>query len=135
MKGLKRRLQEAGEKLKLEPDTIKMGPHVSMLSERQTESTVVTNEAKDEEKATADEGSAGPCISTAEVTPAVGSGNTCPTSPDTELKPGESSVNLQINEEILKALKAAVDERRLALASRGQCGEKTVRPSFKGWAE
>lgn len=132
MKGLKQRLQEAGEKLKLEPDTIKMGPHGSTLSERQTESTVVTNEAKDVEKATADEGSAGPSIITAEETPAVSGGNPCPTRPDTDPKPGESSVDLQINEEILKALKAAVDERRLVLASRGQHGEMTVRPGFKG---
>lgn len=112
-----------------------MGPHGSTLSERQTESTVVTNEAKDVEKAAADDGSAGPCILTAEVTPAVSSGNPCPPRPDTELKSGGSSVDLQINEEILKALKAAVDERRLVLAGKGPRGEMTVRPSFKGQAE
>lgn len=85
-----------------------------------TSAAEVTLAVKDGEEATADDEPAEISTSTSEATPAVSSGSTYHDPSAAEPQPEENSGQLEINEEIFKALKAAVDERRIILASRAQ---------------
>lgn len=115
----------------MEEDSEKPGAEIAM------DSAVGPEANKDVEKVTGDAGSTATSISTANVTSAVSSGNTAPPAsspapPATALKPEENSAELpQINEDIFKALKAAVHRHRLTRGSRTQSEENVVRPGFK----
>lgn len=82
--------------------------------------------AEDGEEATAGDEAAEISTSTSEATPAVSGGNTYHDPSAAEPQPEESAGQLEINEEIFMALKAAVDERRIILASRAQHENNTV---------
>lgn len=99
---------------------------VKAEAEVPTKAAVVPEDTKDGEEATADDEPAEISTSTSEATPAVGSGNTYHDPSAAEPQPEENSGQLEINEEIVRALKAAVDERRIILASRAQHENNTV---------
>lgn len=112
----------------MEENSEKPGAEIAM------DSAVGPEANEDVEKVTGDADSTATSISTANVTSAVSSGNTAPpaSSPATALKPEENSALLpQINEDIFKALKAAVHQHRLTRGSRTQSEENVVRPGFK----
>lgn len=98
----------ASEDAHMEVDSVKAEAEVP------TEAAVVPEDIKDRGEATADD------------EPAVVSGNTCQAPSAAEPLPEENSGQLEINEEIFQALKAAVDECRIILASRAQHENNTV---------
>lgn len=91
-----------------------------------TTAAEATPAVKGGEEATADDEAAEISNSTSEATPAVSGGNTYHDPSAAEPQPEENSGQLEINEEIFMALKAAVDERRIILASRAQHENNTV---------
>lgn len=102
------------------------------------ETSAVPRDAKDAEEARGHDQPAQSCPSSVEATPAVGCEDTCPapsvvpsvasslSAAVAEPQPAESSVQVEINEEIVTWLKAAVDEHRTALASKAAHREDQV---------
>lgn len=66
------------------------------------------------------------CPSIAEATPAVENANSCPAPSVAEAQPEENSGRVEINEEIVMALRAAVEEHRNVLASKAELQKNKV---------
>ncbi|XP_044040996.1 uncharacterized protein LOC122870699 [Siniperca chuatsi] len=113
----------------MEEDGEKPGTEIAM------DSTVGPETNEDVEKVKGEEGSLITSVSTADVTSAVSSGNTVPAASSpapsaTALMPEENFAELpQINEDIFKALTAAVHQHRLTRGSRSKSEEKKSKDS------